>query len=442
MRILYIIMSLTFPYALKMFFRRIKTVNAPKQFFGRTIYVSNHPASFMDPIMIPAFTRPIVFFMTRSDVFTKLLKPFFWACHMLPIYRQQDEGDGKAKNEKVFETCSRLLKYGRNLLIFGEGFTDDVFIRRLKPVKKGAVRIGFTTLENINWKKKIYIAAVGCNYTKPNQMRSDFLISYSDKICLNDYKEEYLEHPSKVITELTKHIERLMQEQITHVQKRKLAPFHEMIMMITRKGMNPDSYDKSISLVERWKYSQRLANWLNTQDLEENEELDSLHADTENYFKLLKRVQLEDKYVFWKTENPSGSRAKELLYLFLFFPFALIGLIHCFIPYFFIKRFVEKSFKRKVFWGSSKLVMGKLTIGLLNIPLISVFYHYVYPSWWLAIGYYSTIGLTGLAAYMWFTHLKTFRTKGIVNNTNVEIFIIKRDKLKNRIQAFITGAVD
>lgn len=92
-------------------------------------------------------------------------------------------------------------------MIFGEGFTDDTFIRRLKPVKKGAVKIGFITLEELNWKKKIYIAAVGCNYSDPNQMRSDVLISTSEKICLNDYREEFEENPNKTITQLTRRIE-------------------------------------------------------------------------------------------------------------------------------------------------------------------------------------------------------------------------------------------
>ena len=57
-------------------------------------------------------------------------------------------------------------------MIFGEGFTDDVFIRRLKPVKKGAIRIGFKTLENINWSQNVKLAAIGCNYENPNELGS------------------------------------------------------------------------------------------------------------------------------------------------------------------------------------------------------------------------------------------------------------------------------
>jgi hypothetical protein len=152
------------------------------------------------------------------------------------------------------------LSFGRNLLIFGEGFTDDTFVRRLKPVKKGAVRIGFFALEKINWNKKIYIAAVGCNYSDPNQMRSDLLISTSERICLNDYRTEYEENPNKTITDITKRIEKLMQDQITHVEDKNWAPFHENIMRLTRKGMNAKNSDTSIPLEKRWHYSQKLAH--------------------------------------------------------------------------------------------------------------------------------------------------------------------------------------
>jgi hypothetical protein len=415
----------------------MKIVNGPKNFFGRTIYVSNHPASFMDPLAVASLRRPILFFMTRSDVFTPLTKPFLWACQMLPIYRQHDGGDTQGKNKQVFKKAAKVLSFGRNLLIFGEGFTDDTFIRSLKPVKKGAAKIGFETLDSINWSKKVYMAAVGLNYSNPNRMRSDLVLATSDRFCLNDYREMYEENPNKAITEVTRRIEKLMQDQITYVEQKDLAPFHENMMAITRKGMNVDSFDKNIPLLKRWRYSQQLAHWLNDQNIKENKELESLKDETEEYFKLLKRMQLEDQYVFWKKSNPSGSRAKEAFMMTILFPFALIGLLHCFAPYIFVKRFAEKSFKRKVFWGSVKLVMGQILMGLINIPYIFVFYYFVYPSWWLAFAYYITIGLTGLAAYMWFINFKRFKTKGVINKTDISKFISKRDDIEQRLKAIL-----
>lgn len=437
MRLVYFILFVTLNYTLRVFYPRQKKLNNPKQFGGRTIYVSNHAASFMDPLVAASLRMPIVFFMTRSDVFTPLSKPLLWASHMLPIYRQQDGKDTKAKNEEVFKTCARILKYGRNLLIFGEGFTDDVFIRRLKPVKKGAVRIGFKTLESVDWKKKIYIAAVGCNYSSPNKMRSDVLVSTSDKICLNDYREAFEANPNKVITELTKKVEVLMQEQITHIEKKENAPLHENIMILTRRGMNAENYDRKLSLLNRWKYSRSLAKWLNKEDVEANEELSEFKKASESYFSLLKRFKLDERLFFWKLNNPNASRAKELLTMITLTPFAILGVFHLGLPYILIKRFVEKSFKRKVFHGSVKLILGKIIMGFLNIPFIFLFHAYVYPSWWLAILYYILIGLFGLAAYVWMLNFKDFKAKGIIKKMDTSKLAEKRSRLMEKLKVAI-----
>lgn len=431
MRILYIILKITLNYSLRIFYPRMAKVNAPRVFFGRTIYVSNHAASFMDPISIASINNPIVFFMTRSDVFTKFTKPFLWACQMLPIYRQHDGEDTKKKNEEVFKKTANILKHGRNLLIFGEGFTDDVFIRRLKPVKKGAARIGFQALEDINWKKKIYICAMGVNYSDPSLMRSDYLIAYQDKICLNDFRQLFEENPNKAINDVTKLIEKGMQDSITHVEDKSLAPFHENIMTITRKGMHPRSFDKKLSLVQRWEYSRKLANWLNGQKVEDNNKLSELKTSLEGYQSDLKKKNIEDHLLFWKMN--STSKTTEIFALIFLLPFVPLGLLHCFIPYIFVKRFAENNFKRKVFWSSVKVVMGMILMGLINIPFIFLFYHFVYPSYWLALLYYFGIGLLGLATYQWFANLKSLKEKSRIMKMNTSALEQKRTELEKEI---------
>ncbi len=433
MRFFYFLLYITLNYALRIFYPRQKVINGPKEFFGRTIYVSNHAAAFMDPLVVASLRRPIVFFMTRSDVFTPIAKPILWAAHMLPIYRQLDGGDTKEQNAKVFEKCSKILSFGRNLLIFGEGFTDDVFVRRLKPVKKGAVRIGFTALENMNWKKKVYIAAVGCNYTEPNKIGSDILVATSDKFCLNDYKEQYLENPNKTITDLTRKLELMMQEQITHVSDLNWTSFHENVMRISRKGMNAENPDLSIPLEKRWEYSKRLAKWLNDLSPEQLQKLEPLKKDLDSYFSLIKKMKIREKLLYEFSNNEKLSSVKEILLMVLLFPFAILGFIHAGLPYIAIKRFVEKKFKRKVFWGSVKLLLGKITIGLINIPFIFVFYHLIYPSYWLALVYYCLIGLFGLATYKWFKAFVIHKEKRALSKVDLSKFLERRKMLVENI---------
>lgn len=440
MRLFYFLLFFGLRYSMRLFYPRIKTVRSPKEFLGRTIYVSNHAASFMDPLAVASMRLPIVFFMTRSDVFKPLTRPFLWAAHMLPIYRQHDGVDTKNENTKVFNQCARILSFGRNLLIFGEGFTDDVFIRRLKPVKKGAIRIGFNALEKLEWKKNIYVAAVGCNYSDPNLMRSDLLISTSEKFCLNDYKEAYLENPNKIITELTRKVEVMMQEQITHVQNKSWADFHENVMKLTRKGMNALHSNRNIPLENRWRYSQRLAHWLNEQNEEGLDGLEGLKKDLEGYFSLLKRMKLNENIVHEIDEKGTISRSTEVIKLIGLFPFALLGVLHCGLPYYFIRQFVQKSFKRKVFWGSVKMLLGMIFFGVLNLPYIFLFHAYIYPDYWLATLYFLLIGLFGLAAYEWMLAFNSFKEKGVAKKADLSKLVAKRQALIKSIKECISVA--
>lgn len=440
MRFFYFLLKITLSYSYFIFFKRVKTVRSPKTFFGSTIYVCNHPASFMDPLVAAVYRNPIVFFMTRSDVFTPITKPLLWLVHMIPIYRQHDGGDTKDLNRDSFKAATKVLASGRNLLIFGEGFTDDIFVRRLKPVKKGAARIGFSSLEALNWKKKIYIAGVGNNYTEPSTMRSDFLIATSKHICLNDYKEEYLENPNKVINDVTRLVENLMKEEITHVENIELCEFHEQVMMITRKGMNQSSSNKKIPLQTRWKYSQHLANWINQQP-ELSSELLQIKEQLSAYFKLLKKLKLRDEFVYQKSHQKGKiNRFPELFKLIFLTPFAILGFIHCAPAYFPIRRFVEKSFKRKVFWSSTKLVLAMFGMGLFNIPFIFIFHSFVYESWFIAFAYYWSIGILGLCAYEWYLAFSYFKEKGLVNRANTTAIDERRRALAKEIHQLIPVA--
>ena len=431
MRILYLILYLTLNYSFRFYFRKIRTVNSPKEFYGRTIYVSNHPSSFMDPLVIAGRRRPIVFFMTRSDVFKPLLKPILWASHMLPIYREQDGEATKERNEEVFAKCISILKGGRNLLIFGEGFTDDIFIRRLKPVKKGAARIGFITLEKWNWEEKLYIAAVGNNFSDPNYIGGDLLIATSDKILLNDYKDLYKESPAKAILAVTKEVEKRMREQITHVENKDLAPLHERITRLTRRGLHPIDHDSEMPLKERWKHSRELALWMN--DAENIEAVNELAEPVNTYFTDLKKHDIPEKHVYEASINRLNF-LKELFFVIAMIPPALLGIFHCLIPYLAVKKFVEKSFKRKVFWGSVKMVLGTAVIGLFNLPVIWLFYKYVYDNYWLATAYYFFIPFLGYTAYMYFRNLKTLRVKIRLLRMDLKPFIEKREGLVHLIQ--------
>lgn len=406
MRAIYFFLFFTLPYSLRMVYSKIRFVNKPKNFFGRTIFVSNHSASFMDPLMIASNSNPIVFFMTRSDVFTPVTKPFLWASHMLPIYRSEDGVDTKEANKAVFAKCTRILKNNRNLLIFAESLTDDVFVRRLKPLRKGAVRIGVSALDNIDWSKKIYIQPVGINYGNPNIVGSEAIISYGKSICLNDYHQEFQQDYEATVTKITLLIEEDLKSQLTHVEEYDWAFFHEHVTRLTRIGLDPFDRDRSIPIMQRWENSKQFAHWINQQDLED-ESLLSLKQDLEDYFQKLNDLSISDTPVYEVKENKQNIAQKRLRLIALA-PLSILGLIHLYFPYRFVKNFVEKTFKRTVFWSSVKMMIGGLFAVLWNIPLVMMLHYWLVKplcvgfenyAWIISFVYYMMIPLIGLVAY-------------------------------------------
>jgi len=381
----------------------------------------------MDPVILAILNKPVCYFLGRADVFTKITKPIFKNLHMLPIYRQQDGVNTKEKNSEIFNACSQILIKKKNILIFGEGFTDDVFIRRLKPLKKGAVRIGFIALEQNNWKAPIYIAAIGCNYANPNIFDSELVICNSKPICLNNFKDQYKNNPLITINKVNKQVEDLLKKQITYIENKDDSLLHENIMRITGRGINVKYQNHQFNLEQRYKMSQQTADKLNRLD----EQVKAvLNSKLENYFKSLDVNKIEDICI-----NELNSKNKYLLkntlLLILFFPIAVLGFFHAYLPYLPLKVWIEKKFKRPVFWSSVKMMLGALIITLINIPIIVLLDKFLINNMWISIVYFLSIGIFGSISYYWIKQIKIiFRIIDLKQNKTKELIKI-REEIKN-----------
>ena len=350
----------------------------------------------MDPLLIASQRKPIVFFMTRSDVFNKFTRPFLWAAHMLPIYRQRDGVDTKVKNAKIFDKTNIVLRRNRNILIFGEGFTDDRIQRRLHSIKKGPARIGFSALEYADWKKEIYLQGLGINYTDFNLRRSDVLIAAGKKIRLNDFRADFEENPAKTITEVTRILEADMRGLVTDVHDSEWADVHEDLMMFTRKGMHPTCFDDQFTLEQRWEYSKSLANWINGLSEQEREERMDLVNRIKSYKKQLALLKITENERYLSETNAWNS-AKSLIRMTVLLPFSVLGALHAGWLIILIKKWVERAFKRPVFWGSTKKVLAIFIVLFVNLPLLFILPNYLpwsnVSNWIFSSVYFLALGL-------------------------------------------------
>jgi len=444
MRPLYLFLRITLPYAFSIFFRRRKAINSQRTFKAQTIFVCNHPSAFIDPLVIANLQWPIVFFMTRSDVFKAWLKPVTWACHMVPIYRAEQDGAGTyEKNKEVFKDIRKVLQRKKSLIVFGEGYTDDVFIRSLKPMKKGAARIGFGTMVASDWELDIKIQPIGVNYTNPGVFRSDVIMSCGEIIHLKDYKAEYDENPNKAIRDLTQRIGKILQANLTYLEDKKLSEFHEQIMMINRKGMNHKEYDSQYSLTQRFENSRTFADKLNEEFSEENHTLVSLKEHLANYFNDLKKNKLTQTEIFTVEKRGfGGSIALKLALMLLLAPFAALGVIHNLIPYLLVSNLVQKMFKRRVFWSGVKMVLGGLVWLLFNLPIFWILPDYLpqdlgyWPAFGVSIAYFLIVpAVTFICMYSFGRRAAEISRLFSVNKKTLNEFVEKYKVLRQEVDS-------
>lgn len=443
MKWLYFLFWVAFQYAFRLYFKRIIIRSQSKYRYGRTIFVSNHQGSFMDPLLIAAKRKPIVFFMVRADVFNRYTERIFWWLHMLPIFRQRDGIETIEKNQAVFQKTDELLKKRRNILIFGEGFTDDRIQRRLHPIKKGAARLGFSALVADDWKNEVYLQGLGINYADFNLRGSEVLIDAGELICLNSYKDAYLANPSKTISEVTNRLDKNMRTLVPDVKDPVWSDFHEDIMMVTRKGIHPTCFNRQLEFETRWEYALRLAKWIEAQDEDKRNQWIAIKDSLAQYKETLAKLKI-DENDRWAFVNERRKCIQLLLNSLLRLPFALLGLVHAGLPIFLIKGWVEKKFKRTVFWGSTKMVLAVIAVPIINAPLLFTVPGYLPFSplinWAITLIYFISIGVFAQNYLIVQRNLSEFFRRKRLNQLDLSLLNEQHARLEHDIQTHIPVA--
>src|SRR5687767_7914422 len=130
-----------FGIALKIFFRRIETVNSESVPAGTgVIFVMNHPNGLIDPALVFVALPRRISFLAKSTLFR--MPVIGWvvrAVGALPVYRHIDAGEDVSQNQKTFDACRELLARGGSIALFPEGLSHSS--TKLLPLKSGAARI-------------------------------------------------------------------------------------------------------------------------------------------------------------------------------------------------------------------------------------------------------------------------------------------------------------
>ncbi|UKN03061.1 hypothetical protein K6119_05990 [Paracrocinitomix mangrovi] len=388
-----------------------------------------------------------MFFMTRSDVFKPWLKPITWSSQMVPIYRAEQDGGGTYdKNQEIFVEVQKVLKQRKNLIMFGEGLTYDTFMRSLKPLRKGPARIAINTMESTNWEIDLKIRAVGINYANPGTFRADVVVKFGDPILLKDLKPMYDENPNKVMTHIIRTMQNELEKNTVFLADKKKLDFFEHLLILSRKGMNDKHYDPKIPVIEKFEYSQKLGQRINNEYQGEETQWEELKSSTDNYFKKLEENKVDESFVYqFQKNNNKKSLFKNWLFLLLTFPIFILGAIHSAIPYFAVKKLVEKMFKRPVFWSGVKAVLGGLFWLIYTLPIFWLFDAFLYPAlgisdFWIGfiiswIYFWTIPAVTFIFWHYWIQMFKQTLEFGKQSDTTLSTLVKERKSLLAQMAA-------
>jgi 1-acyl-sn-glycerol-3-phosphate acyltransferase len=358
-RFAWVMMWITF----KIFFRRIDVVGLDKLKSGKpAIIIANHPASFLDAMVLAVFLKRSIHFYVRGDIFAHpLAYRILTMLHMIPIFSREHGLRNLEKNKRTFDRGRKLLVDGKLLLIFPEGFSRQS--KQLEPFKKGAARVALQTAFEGGKVNDLQIQTIAINYTF-HHLGSNLLIRLGESLTVESFEQQYKEFPAVAITSLNKAMSSIFQQNVIHVQDGNRTNLAESLISMFYNQNNIQGNQCFDVFTAKCKRIDRLSQ----------AEFEILERTLTVYQKNLSDYNISDKSLLLSNNQRA---LKQFWFVIFLTPLALLGKLIWWLPGRLSIWVANKTVTRIDFYTSVLSgIMGVLGV-LWWILLISVFYLYL-----------------------------------------------------------------
>lgn len=352
--------------ALRVYYKKWEisgTENIPRS--KPVIFASNHQNAFIDALLIATSMKHKPYFLARANIFQKSwAKKLLNTIRIMPIYRFRDGLGNVKKNDEVFEMCKNLLEENEAIIMFPEG--NHASRWSVRPLQRGVARLAFSTEELHAWNLGLVIVPVGIQYEEQKSFRSRVYVQFGEPIKVRDYKSEYLSAQRIGWMSLTQEMEKRMKPLVLHISPQ-------------------EEYDK---IYHEFVAQRPFYRDFKKQFIADKELINSIKTNSEFPHKGDKSYKFYPHHYF----------------------FAGISLINNFLVYKWIKIFIHKKVKDKVFNSSLKLAFGLVLVPLYYI-FIGILLYIISGNILLPAAYFL---LTAISNYfgldllkIWFSNKKT-----------------------------------
>ncbi len=198
------------------------------------ILAPNHQNSFIDAVVLGAFSPKPITFLARSDAFVSPYDRLLHALNMLPVYRMRDGFEKLKLNEITFAKTDQVLAANNPVLIFPESNTN--LEHHIRPLTKGIARMAFQAQSKTE--RDLYILPVGINYGHHLYPFHRLFIHYGTPISVNDFTQLHSEQPAKALIRLRNAISDGLRDVMLMPEKDKDTP--QKLKVLDRHYENQD----------------------------------------------------------------------------------------------------------------------------------------------------------------------------------------------------------
>ncbi|PHI21955.1 hypothetical protein CEQ90_01320 [Lewinellaceae bacterium SD302] len=226
-------------YVLSWYYRRIEIdglEHIPAE--GPVIFAANHPTAFIEPCILACYQGRALWFLARGNLFKNSLANWVLGqLHILPVYRIEDGGYGKLKNNyATFSACRNALGQGRAIMILAEG--RCIHEKRLRPLRKGTGRIALSALVENPELEDVPVLPIGVNFTYPDRMRSTVMIRIGEPLSSREFLPAYRENENKGVLDFTRALALALDPLVIQIPGLELDAIGETVFQVDRADRN------------------------------------------------------------------------------------------------------------------------------------------------------------------------------------------------------------
>ena len=412
---LHTFLKFIFTSALSIFFKEYKVVNKtdiPEE--GPLIVVSNHPSTFMDPIIVSNLLKQDAHFIGKGTLFNSVLKNWFMRniVKAIPIYRRQDNAGKAQNNEAIFEQCFQFLEEKGTLIIFPEG--TSIHERKLQDIKTGTARIALGAEARNNFNLGVRILSVGINYSDAPSFRSDVWVNVEELIHVKDYQAAYEKDDRQAVNLLTDKIQKNLENNLIIADDEQEDQFIKNVEAIYKNELiSALNLDPKLHAFTLTKGIQEAVNHF--EDLDETW-LEALQEKVADYTRRLSNNNLEDKFLARDKNQESNIFSDSLLRLFflvLGLPLYLYGLLTNYLPYHLPQAIAESLTKDEEYMGPIKMTAGIFTFSVFYSVLVYLFQRFIaHGDWWWTVFFALSLPIAGFFALLYAQRYNNLITHG------------------------------